>query len=296
MRIVYIGSVIFSAKALKKLISIGAEVVGVVTKNASAFNSDFFDLSSLAQTNEIAFHYTTNINSIETISWIKQLNPDIIFCFGWSNLIKKEVLEISRLGVIGFHPTLLPYNKGRHPLIWAKILGLDKTGSTFFFMDEGADSGDILSQEEFGINFEDDANVLYNKMIDTALNQIDDFHLKLKKGTFLKMPQNKDVGNNWRKRNMKDGLIDFRLNSLVICNLVRALTKPYVGAHIEYHNENVTVWKVEISDCKEDIKNIEAGKVLNVIDDKIEVKTGDSAIWLINHEFTELPKIGSYIL
>ena len=296
MRIVYIGSVIFSAKALEKLISIDAEVVGVVTKKESNFNSDFFDLSSLAQTNEIPFHYTTNINSFETISWIKLLNPDIIFCFGWSNLIKKEVLNICRLGVIGYHPTLLPYNKGRHPLIWAKVLGLKKSGSTFFFMDEGADTGDILSQKEFVINFEDDANILYNRLIDTALVQIEHFHLKLKNGSFLKIPQNKDVGNNWRKRNMKDGLIDFRLNSLVICNLVRALTKPYVGAHVEYNTVNVTIWGVEVSANNEDIKNIESGKVLNVIDGRIEVKTGDSSIWLINHEFYELPKIGEYIL
>lgn len=296
MRIVYIGSVIFSAKALEKLISIGAEIVGVITKKESTFNSDFFDLSSIAQKNKIPFHFTSNINSFETISWIKRFNSDVIFCFGWSNLIKKEVLEIARLGVIGFHPTLLPYNKGRHPLIWAKVLGLDKTGATFFFMDEGADSGDILSQKEFAINFEDDASLLYNKMIDVALNQIEDFHLKLKNNTFLKIPQDKYVGNNWRKRNMKDGLIDFRMNSLVICNLVRALTKPYVGAHVEYKGSNVIIWDVEISDFKEGIKNIESGKILNIIDKKIEVKTGDSSIWLINHEFNELPQIGAYIL
>jgi methionyl-tRNA formyltransferase len=296
MRIVYIGSVIFSASALEKLISVGAEVVGVVSKKESTFNSDFFDLSSIAQTNEIPFHYTANINSFETISWIKQFNADVVFCFGWSNLIKKEILEIARLGVIGFHPTLLPYNKGRHPLIWAKVLGLEKTGSTFFFMDEGADSGDILSQKEFPINFDDDASVLYKKMIDTALIQIDDFHLKLKNGTFLKTPQDKIVGNNWRKRSIKDGLIDFRMSSLMICNLVKALTKPYVGAHLEFSNSEIKVWEVELNKFDVTQSNIEPGKVLNVIDDKIEVKTGDSAIWLINHEFTELPKIGSYIL
>lgn len=90
MRIVYIGSVIFSAKALEKLLSIKSNVVGVVTKKESVFNSDFFDLSPIAQSNCIPFHYTTNINSFETVNWIKDLNPDVIFCFGWSNLIKKK--------------------------------------------------------------------------------------------------------------------------------------------------------------------------------------------------------------
>jgi methionyl-tRNA formyltransferase len=296
MRIVYIGSVVFSAKALEKLISIKAEVVGVVTKNESTFNSDFFDLSSIAQSNYIPFHYTSNINSPETVNWMKELNPDVVFCFGWSNLIKNEVLEISRLGVIGYHPTLLPHNKGRHPLIWAKVLGLEKSGSTFFFMDEGADTGDILSQKEFRINFEDDANVLYNKLINYALIQIEEFHSMLQTGSYARIQQDTTKGNTWRKRGKKDGTIDFRLNSLVICNIVRALTKPYIGAHVEYDGADVKIWGVELSvyDCN--YNNIEPGKVLSIIENKIEVKTSDSAIWLVNHEFKELPQIGTYII
>lgn len=296
MRIAYIGSVIFSAKALEKLISIKADVVGVVTKNESAFNSDFFDLSTIAQSNEIPYHYTSNINSPETVNWIKELNPDVVFCFGWSNLIKKEVLDISRLGVIGYHPTLLPYNKGRHPLIWAKVLGLQKSGSTFFFMDEGADTGDILSQKEFVINFEDDANVLYNRLIENALVQIEDFCSELETGNYTRIQQDTTKGNSWRKRGKKDGIIDFRMSSSVICNLTRALTKPYVGAHIEYNGTDIKIWGVEVSEYDSTNDNIEPGKVLSILENKIEVKTGDSAIWLVNHEFKELPQVGTYII
>lgn len=296
MKIVYIGSVIFSAKALEKLISINAEVVGVITKSESAFNSDFFDLSPIASANNIPVHYTSNINSTETLDWINQLNPDVVFCFGWSNLIKKEVLNISRLGVIGFHPTLLPYNRGRHPLIWAKALGLKESGSTFFFMDEGADTGDILSQKKFTINFEDDASVLYNKLIETALLQIEEFHDQLKAGNYQRIIQDKTKGNSWRKRGKKDGLIDFRMSSVNICNLVRALTKPYVGAHVEYNSEDIIVWEVELGSNDVSMSNLEAGKVLNVSGNKIEIKTGDSSIWLTNHNLKELPKVGTYII
>lgn len=296
MKILYIGSVIFSAKALEKLISIKAEVVGVITKDKSAFNSDFFDLSSLAQVNGIPFQYTSDINSSETVNWIQRLKPDVVFCFGWSNLIKKEVLEISRLGVIGYHPTLLPYNKGRHPLIWAKALGLEKSGSTFFFMDEGADTGDILSQKEFVINFEDDANRVYERLIDTALLQIEEFYGQLKSNSYPRIKQDKSAGNLWRKRSKKDGLIDFRMNSVTICNLVRALTKPYVGAHLEYNNTDIKIWEVEPAKYDEAKKNIEPGKVLCILENKIEIKTADSAILLISHEFEELPQIGTYII
>ena len=60
------------------------------------------------------------------------MRPDIIFCFGWSRLIKEELLKIPKKGVVGYHPAMLPKNRGRHPLIWALALGIKTTGSTFF--------------------------------------------------------------------------------------------------------------------------------------------------------------------
>ena len=184
MKIVFIGSVEFSAKTLEKLIEIEANIVGVITKESSPFNSDFSDLKPIAKLNRIPALYANNINSEETLLWIRKLKPDILMCFGWSNLIKKDILEVAPMGVVGFHPTLLPNNRGRHPLIWAKALGLKKSGNTFFFMDEGADTGDILSQKSFKINEEDDASSLYQKMVDLAIIQIPEFHDQLKSGNF----------------------------------------------------------------------------------------------------------------
>jgi methionyl-tRNA formyltransferase len=69
------------------------------------------------------------------------------------------------MGVAGYHPTKLPMNRGRHPLIWALALRLKNSVSTFFFMNEGADSGDILSQVDFKILYQDDAQSLYDKTI-----------------------------------------------------------------------------------------------------------------------------------
>jgi methionyl-tRNA formyltransferase len=295
MKIVYIGSVEFSAKSLEKLLKVGANVVGVITKSASVVNSDFRDLSEIAANNNTPSHYTKNINSHDTLNWIKNLQPDVLMCFGWSNLIKKEVLEVAPLGVVGFHPALLPNNRGRHPLIWAKVLGLKESGNTFFFMDEGADTGDILSQKSFEILPQDDAAVLYQKMTDIAMVQIEEFHSQLVLGNYPKIAQDQTAGNNWRKRGMKDGEIDFRMSTERICNLVRALAKPYVGAHVQLGDQVNAVWTIEEGDGKQDWNNIEPGKVLNIEGNKIEVKTGDGSVWLSNHEFEELPETGSYL-
>jgi len=293
MKVVLIGSVEFSLRVLEKLIAIDVDLVGVCTKKSSTFNSDFFDLKPLCDINEVPCLYVDNINSTKNVEWIKNLNPDVIFCFGWSSLIKKDILAVAPMGVIGYHPAKLPKNRGRHPLIWALALGLKESASTFFFMDEDADTGDILSQVDFEISYQDDAHNLYDKVVEIALIQIEEFIPALEKDTYIRIKQNEKESNSWRKRNELDGEIDFRMNSRSIYNLTRALTRPYVGAHIKFNEINYSVWKVkESNDFQE---NIEPGKVLRVFDKIFVVKSYDGAIEIIEHNFKEMPKVGEYL-
>ena len=293
MRVLFIGSVEFSHKVLEKLIGIDSEIVGVCTKKSSSFNGDFFDLKPLCDFHSIPCYYTNDINSKENIKWIEDKRPDIIFCFGWSALIKKDLLSIPSMGVLGYHPTKLPKNRGRHPLIWPVILGMTASASTFFFMDDGADDGDILSQIDFEILYKDDARSLYDKVVNIALNQVDVFYPKLINDNYLRITQDHDSSNTWRKRHKNDGIIDFRMTSRAIYNLVRGLSKPYIGAHVKYKGRDVTIWKViEVGNSQ---NHIEPGKVLEVREKSFIIKTMCNAIEVLEHDFESLPKKGEYL-
>ena len=161
MRILYIGIVEFSYHCLLEVIKNQGEVVGIVTSKNYANNSDYCDLSPIAAQINSPLHYCNNINDLETTKWIRDKEPDIIFCWGWSQLIKKELLSLPPMGIIGVHPALLPQNRGRHPLIWVLVMGLRESGLSFFFMDDGVDSGPILSQKRFEITNNDTANTIY---------------------------------------------------------------------------------------------------------------------------------------
>lgn len=278
MRIVFIGAVEFSFRALQQLIAIGADVVGVCTLAASPFSADHVDLSALSQRHAIPAHYADDINSAETLAWIRGRCPDVVFCFGWSRLLKADLLTIAPLGVVGFHPAALPANRGRHPLIWALALGLEQTASTFFFMDAGADSGDILSQVPVAIGRADDARALYDKVTTTALDQIAQFVPQLATGTAARVVQDHTLANYWRKRGRADGQIDWRMSACTIDRLVRALTRPYVGAHFVSEGADVKVWR---STAIRDVApNIEAGKVIGSSVDGLIVKCGEGALIL----------------
>lgn len=293
MRIVFIGSVVFSARALRELIAMGADVVGVCTIRNSSFNADHQDLTPIAQDAAIPVCTAADLNSQEGIDWIMSQLPDVIFCFGWSRLIREPLLSLPPLGVIGFHPAALPANRGRHPIIWALVLGLAQTSSTFFKMDKGADSGDIVSQVMLDIHPSDDAQSIYDRISEIALAQLREFVPLLANGSIQLMPQNHRLSNSWRKRGPSDGCIDWRMAASSIHNLVRGLTRPYIGAHFEHDDQLIKVWQTEIvpdAPC-----NLEPGKVLKVADTYILVKAGIGAIKLLeyNPKFSITP--GSYL-
>ncbi len=295
VKIILIGTVEFSKKVLEKLIGLNKNVVGVLTKEISAFNSDFTDLSIVCREHHLDFRYVKNINDTEIIEYIKSKQPDVIFCFGWSQLIKQEILNIPKIAVIGYHPALLPQNRGRHPLIWALVLGLHETGVSFFFMDEGADSGDILSQRKVEVSYQDDARTLYDKTTESALSQIEEFLPLLEKNTYQRIKQRNLDTNYWRKRSIKDGIIDWRMSSNSIYNLVRALTRPYIGSHFVYNGKDIKVWKVEeIKDFH--LNNIEAGKILKVYSSKsFLIKTGELCIKVCDCDLKEPLEEGDYL-
>ncbi len=293
MRVVFIGTVEFSLRSLEKLIALDVNLVGVCTKESSYFNSDFADLRPICVSNSIPYLCVDDINSQASVEWIENINPDIIFCFGWSSLIGKEILDLPNMGVIAYHPTKLPENRGRHPLLWALVLGLEKSGSTFFFMNEKADDGDILSQVSFSISYEDDARSIYDKVVNIALEQIEAFIPNLQSNNYIKNKQDHKFSNTWRKRDNFDGLIDFRMGSREIYNLVRGLTKPYIGAHIEYKGQDISVWKVK--EIENSQKNIEPGKVLEMNGTSFIVKSLNNAVEIIKHDFETPPKVGEYL-
>lgn len=298
MRVVFIGCVEFSYATLETVASVDeAEIVGVATKKASDFHSDFKSLGPLARDVDVPCHLARDNDQEALEGWLRDCSPDVVYCFGWPYLLKRPVLEVAELGVVGYHPTELPENRGRHPIIWTLVLGLDRTASTFFFMDEGADSGDILSQEPVSVRPEDDARSLYDRLLETARTQIPAFTRQLASGNYTRRPQDDTRANYWRKRSSEDGEIDWRMSASSVHDLVRALARPYPGAHCVRDGQEIKIWKVEpVREGPRIAENLEPGKILGVKGERLLVKCGEGAVRIVEHEFESLPSEGDYLL
>ena len=136
-KIIFIGCVEYSNFFLNELLNKKVNIVGVCTKKKSKFNSDFSNLSLLAKDRKIPYiFWDKKSNEKKIFDWISEKKPDYIFCIGWPYLLKKKILQIPKYFCVGFHPSDLPHNRGRHPIIWSIILKFKKIASTFFIMSE----------------------------------------------------------------------------------------------------------------------------------------------------------------
>ena len=281
-RTFFIGSVSSSDVALEALLADPAfQMLGVLTLSDSKVNADYADIAVRARANGMPVHLAEQIDTEALVDLLSDLQPDVVFVIGWSRLLGAEVLRIPKLGAIGYHPAALPANRGRHPLIWALALGLEETASSFFLMEEGADSGPILSQVSLPIAATDYASDLYAKALKAIPTQLQQIRDHLRSGLQDLLPQDHNIATYWRKRGRVDGMIDWRMAATSIYNLVRALAHPYPGAEFMVGDQAVTLWRCEVVEA--DVpKNAEPGKILAVENGHVLVKAGVGALRLLH--------------
>ena len=174
MKIIFISGVKFGFDVLESILEKNWKITASFSylPEKKKFYSDYANFENLAKKYGVIHKQVNNINDKENIDLIKKISPDLILVIGWSQLLKKEIIDIPKLGVIGSHPTELPKYRGRAPIPWSIIKELKKSALTFFYIQEGIDNGDIIIQKQFEITDMDDASSLYEKMTSLGKNMV----------------------------------------------------------------------------------------------------------------------------
>lgn len=178
---------------------------------------------------------TFSVKSSDAYSWIKSINPDILFSLYFRNIIPEAVLGVPALGAINLHPALLPKNRGTFSSPWA-IINDDKiTGFTYHFMDPSVDTGNILLQKSVKIAPKETAYSLYHKLIIEGLKKFPQV---------LQMVINKNKGyqqqgesSYYPRKVPYEGYIDPNWDLQMIDRFIRAMYfPPFKGAMVKLNN------------------------------------------------------------
>ena len=142
----------------------------------------FRNLREVAGTYRFPVVTCADQNSPAAIAQLKLWAPDVAIFTG-GNILRDDVLNVPRLGVVNSHLALLPEIRGMSSPEWSLVCRVP-LGITVHFMDSGIDTGPILLRREFTAadpchNLTD----LRNRMIAEAIELIAEAVTGLDRGT-----------------------------------------------------------------------------------------------------------------
>jgi methionyl-tRNA formyltransferase len=246
MRTVWVSFDTVGRDCLQAAAEVGADVVGVVTLPGPVDP----DRSGQCAFDEISAELgarlieTDDVNAEETLAAVRDLDPELVFVVGWSQLVREPFIALAREGVFGMHPTLLPLHRGRAPIPWAILSGLARTGVTLFeIVDATADSGAIIGQEVVEIAPDETATTLFDRIAEAHVVLIREYVPRLIERSAPRTRQDPARASSWPKRVPADGIIDWETQARYLYDWVRAQTRPYPGAFTFLGEEKVVVWR-----------------------------------------------------
>lgn len=257
MNIVFFGASNLGFECCKLLFESGYKIKGIFTipksfkikyknkDNTDVNNVLFKDFNKLGIKYDVPV-FQINQNLKNYYKDFEGLKPDFVIVIGWYYLIPKMFFSLPKIGIAGIHGSLLPKYRGNAPLVWAMINGEKKAGVSFFFFDDGIDTGDIIGQKAFPIDEKDTISDVLNKAIQASKELLKEQIPKIVNNTFKRINQDHSKATIFPKRYPKDGEINWRWEKERIRNFIRAQTRPYPGAFTNIDGKKVILWDAEI--------------------------------------------------
>jgi UDP-4-amino-4-deoxy-L-arabinose formyltransferase/UDP-glucuronic acid dehydrogenase (UDP-4-keto-hexauronic acid decarboxylating) len=209
--------------------------------------SGYFDCSDYCERNNIDMYTPKQYSMTDTdIEHYKKNPTDIMIVHGWQRLIPSSVLNTITHGALGLHGSAfgLPAGRGRSPMNWSLIEGLDRFLLSVLHLDEGADSGGLVATKKFDISDRDTIRTMYYKLVVAGQKLFDNILSgEIENGFNVEAQDGKPTF--YPKRYPKDGAINWEDPTNIIDRLVRAVGEPYPGAFTEYESERVFFWEAQ---------------------------------------------------
>ena len=279
MKAIFMGTPDFSVPVLAAMVDHGIEVAAVVTQpdRPKGRSSELVPspVKEEALKYEIPVLQPEKVRSPESVEALKACAPDVIVVVAFGQILPKSVLEIPRYGCINVHASLLPAYRGAAPIQYAVIDGLEETGVTTMFMDEGLDTGDILLQKKIPLAADETGGSLFDKLSVLGAQALIETLDALEAGTLERHPQPEEgsyVG--MIKKSM--GEMDFTRSAAELERLVRGLS-PWPSAYTFRDGKMLKVWKAEVLPGEGGTP----GELVSGSRDSLTVRTGDGLLSLL---------------
>jgi methionyl-tRNA formyltransferase len=282
MRVIFLGTPEFSVNVLESIINSKHKVVAVVTqpdrKNSRGNKIIFSKVKECAIKNNIPVLQYEKI-SIEGEEELRNFNADIMVTAAYGQILKQNILDLCKKGIINVHASLLPKYRGSSPVQWALINGEKEVGVTIMQTEIGIDTGDIILSDKIELDGDEDTTVTLDKLSKLGAKIIVNALDLIESGKASYIPQDNELASHCKMLSKEDGLIDWNKSNIDIKNFIRGMT-PWPSAYTTCKYGKLKILKSEMIETE--LKG-KVGEILTA-EPKIGliVSCGSGAIKILN--------------
>ena len=279
MKIVFMGTPDFAARALEALVRGGHEVTAVVTQPDKPKGCSREPVPSpvkvCALGHGIPVMQPRRIKMPESVEQLKSYPADVYIVAAFGQILSQEILDIPPLGCVNIHASLLPKYRGASPIQHCLLNGDERTGITIMQMDAGIATGDILYKREIPVEAEDNYETLHDKLAALGGEAVTEALSLLEQGRLV--PEKQQEPGCYAPMIGKDmGKIDFGDDAQAIDRRIRAMT-PWPSAYTSYHGKQLKIWRA-VPSSAENAHTRTPGEILKVDKDSVTVAAGRGAL------------------
>ena len=231
MKIVFMGTPVFSLACLESLIEAGHEVAAVFTQPDRPKNRgkqiQMTPVKECALKHDIPVYQPLSLRKGEdaetSMQVLRDIAPECIVVVAYGQILPKEVLELPKHGCINVHASLLPMYRGAAPIQRVIEDGQTVSGVTTMYMAEGLDTGDMILKEEVAIPEDMTGSQLHDALSACGAALIVKTLDALADGTAVRIPQEGETC--YAKMITKEELkLDFTKPAKQVYDLIRAMS------------------------------------------------------------------------
>ena len=171
------------------------------------------------------------------------LRPDVIVIAAYGKLLPPQILKTPSYGCLNLHPSLLPRYRGPSPVATAILDGEEVTGVTLMLLDEGMDTGPIISQREYALSGSENTDGLTASLFQLGSQLLLEDLGAWVAGQLTARPQDEARSTTTRKLERNDGVADWHLSATQLERRSRAFN-PWPGLFTKWDDKVLKLLEV----------------------------------------------------
>ena len=284
MRIVFMGTGDIAIPTFRALINSGMKIVGLVTQPDRPVGRHQVmtppPLKPLAIEAGIPVLQPESLRQAESVSELKELQPDLIIVMAYGQILSQEVLDIAPKGCVNLHASLLPRHRGAACIQSAIDSGDNEIGVTLMHVVKKLDAGDIIAQIKRPIKEGETGGVAHDDLAEMAAMLTLEQLPYLKSGELNRLPQDENLVTYAPKLLREDGRLDWNMTAAQLARRVRAYS-PWPGTFTTYRDNKGKVSHLKIHPPVTVVDDAGApGSIILAEGDKLIIGCGKGALKL----------------